>query len=540
MKLSITGASHFVNRMFEACGPFQWARELLRNSLEAGATRIDFGVEWQAVQRLGVYRRLVADDGSGMSADELKRFFSTLGEGAGKIGGIHDNFGVGAKIATLPWNPQGVVVLSRKNGRSAMIWIFLDSSTGDYELKEFETEEKRTCVIDPTQIDWDAAGEIDWNSVVPPWIKEHGTVVALLGSEQYPDTILGNPQAGEGEIKGLSVYLNTRFWDLNLTATHRITVAELRSEKKNRWPQGPDEKDDSRRANNRRILGARHFLTNVPAPHGNLGNSGVLALDQGRVSAHWFLWEGERPAIDSYAKKSGYIAVKYKDELFEPTSSKAHFRWFGVIEGKVQQKLSIVLEPHLYLPGNGAWGIHPDQSRNRLIFTGGGDKGVALPLSDWGAEFAEGLPDAIREAISAARGEFSGTIENDEYRRRLQDKFGDRWRIKVLAEATRNGSRGTPVDVTTTTDEIEVIPPPPPPPPPTIGPRKRRNRRGSRPAIVVLRKKAVAGGTEKGIEFSSPVDVPRYQLAHMDDFEKQWHLAASTARPGRADCLHQH
>ena len=34
MKLQITGASNFVNRMFEACGPYQWAREFLTNSIE--------------------------------------------------------------------------------------------------------------------------------------------------------------------------------------------------------------------------------------------------------------------------------------------------------------------------------------------------------------------------------------------------------------------------------------------------------------------------------------------------------------------------
>lgn len=53
MKLDIVGASHLVNRMFEACGQHQWARELLKNALEAGATRVEFGFEWQAVVRLG-------------------------------------------------------------------------------------------------------------------------------------------------------------------------------------------------------------------------------------------------------------------------------------------------------------------------------------------------------------------------------------------------------------------------------------------------------------------------------------------------------
>lgn len=53
----------------------------LRNAVEAGATKVEFGIEWQAVQKLGAYRRTVIDDGMGMSADELLRFFSTLGEG---------------------------------------------------------------------------------------------------------------------------------------------------------------------------------------------------------------------------------------------------------------------------------------------------------------------------------------------------------------------------------------------------------------------------------------------------------------------------
>jgi hypothetical protein len=51
MKVNITGASNFVNRMFEACGPYQWAREFLKNSLEAGATKVKFGIEWQAVKK---------------------------------------------------------------------------------------------------------------------------------------------------------------------------------------------------------------------------------------------------------------------------------------------------------------------------------------------------------------------------------------------------------------------------------------------------------------------------------------------------------
>src|SRR5262249_3213731 len=190
MKLAIIGASHFVNRMFEACGPYQWAREFLKNSIEAEATKVEFGIEWQAVEKLGVYRRTIVDDGSGMDEQELLKFFSTLGAGARKIGGIHDNFGVGARIASLPWNPEGLVVLSYKHGNASMIWIVLDEESGDYELIEFQTDDGKRNVIEPQLI---PETRIDWAAIKPNWITDHGTVIVLLGSEEHPDTILGNP-----------------------------------------------------------------------------------------------------------------------------------------------------------------------------------------------------------------------------------------------------------------------------------------------------------------------------------------------------------
>jgi hypothetical protein len=332
MKLEIVCASHFVKRMFEACGNYQWAREFLKNAIEAKATKVEFGIEWQAVEKMGVYRRTICDNGCGMSRDELLRFFSTLGQGAKTIGGIHDNFGVGAKIASLPWNPDGVVVVSYKDGHASMIRIVLEPESAEYELVEYKSDVS-AYVVDPRRIDW--GDDVDWADVAPDWVREHGTVVVLLGNEANPDTVLGNPKAGEGDIKGLSVYLNSRFWDLTSV---EVRVTELRSEKKNAWPQGPTDRDDARRPNNRQIRGAKHYLADVEAAGGRLAAAETLMLDEERVMVDWYLWEGERPAIHSYAKKSGYIAIRYKDELFQLTTNKAHFRWFGVVESKVQQK----------------------------------------------------------------------------------------------------------------------------------------------------------------------------------------------------------
>lgn len=506
MKISITGASNFVNRMFEACGTYQWAREFLKNSLEAQATKIEFGIEWQGVEKKGIYRRTVVDDGTGMDREELLCFFSTLGAGARKIGGIHENFGVGAKIASLPWNPEGVVVVSYKNGRSSMIWMVLNPDSGDYELVEFETGGEKTCVVEPQIID-----DVDWAAIRPSWLTDHGTIIVLLGSEEYPDTVLGNPHAGEKDTKGLSVYLNSRFWDLSQVD---IKVVELRSEKKSQWPQSASDRDDSRRPNNRQIFGARYYLTDLKASVGKLVASDILLLDGERVAAEWYLWEGQRPAIHGYAREIGYIAVRYKGELFHLTSSKVHFRWFGVIESKVQRNLTVVIEPQLYQGNNGRWGVHPDQSRNRLIFTGNGEKGVELPLSDWGLEFAERLPTPILDAIRKARGEGSGSIQDDDYRKRLQDKFGDRWRIKVFVQARKNGQSQ---NATVTDEEVKIIE--------GMVSQGDGTRRKRSKIIKVLGRRATPSGSEHGIERDVPVDVPRFRFANADEFEKPWHLA---------------
>lgn len=73
MKLAILGATHWVNRTFEACGNYQWAREFLKNALEVGATKIEFGIEWQAVEKFGDYRRAVSDNGSAFG-ERRRRF----------------------------------------------------------------------------------------------------------------------------------------------------------------------------------------------------------------------------------------------------------------------------------------------------------------------------------------------------------------------------------------------------------------------------------------------------------------------------------
>ena len=394
-----------------------------------------------------------------------------------------------------------------------MIWIRLDEESADYELVDFEDDGGKTVVVDPATVDWPAMGKVDWSSVKPDWVEEHGTVIVLLGSEAHPDTVLGNPDAGEATLKGLSLYLNTRFWNLR---DIDVNVPELKNELKTEWPTGPEDTDKYQQR--RQAQGAVYYLTEVKAKAGNLDSSDVLFLDEDRVAAEWYLWKGERPHIGPYARKGGYIAVRYNGELFHVSSSKVHFRWFGVIESEVQQRTTIILEPRHYGAGSGKWGVHPDQSRNRLIFSGGGERGVDVPLSYWGLEFADEMPEPIHEAILAARGDLAGEIQDDEYRRRLQDKFGSRWRTRRLVVSGNGKADSEPASELSEEEDIT----------PDIDldtGRFDRSRTKQNRAMRVQRKRASAGGDETGEPAEAPVDVPQYRLCRKDNFEKPWHLA---------------
>src|SRR5439155_21725341 len=144
LPMKAAGTQHFIERTYRESGVFQWVRETWINGHEARATRIEFGVEWQAVQNRGVYRRTIADNGRGMVADELVAFFNTYGGGGKPIGGAHEKFGVGSKTSLLPWNRYGMVVISWVDGDPSMIWVARDPATGEYGLRVVDAEDPDT------------------------------------------------------------------------------------------------------------------------------------------------------------------------------------------------------------------------------------------------------------------------------------------------------------------------------------------------------------------------------------------------------------
>ena len=410
------GIHHLVERAYRESGPLQYLREAVRNALEAGATRVEIGPEWQAVERHGVYRLCIADDGRGMEAGEMLGFLNTFGGGGKPIGDAHENFGVGVKTSTLPWNHHGLVVLSytATTPEGRMVWLCRDPSTGEYGARKLrDAEGSYDEVVAPFD---DRQEGVDWRSVKPDWMAR-GTVLVFLGNTGKEDTFLGKD--GTDAVMSIPAYLNKRFWEIPEDV--EIVAIELPNKRRSDWPRSKS--DPERR---RHVRGARHYVeySKESFAQGALESSGSLELADGAV-VHWYLWCGERPAIHAYAHENGFIAALYDDELYDLRSHPAHFRSFGFAHKELRDRITLVVEPARFANGEG---VYPDTARNTLKRMGSGHAGEPLPWTEWGEEFVERMPEALRKAVARAIEGTSGTLDDEAWRERFVDRFGSRWK----------------------------------------------------------------------------------------------------------------
>ena len=321
-----------------------------------------------------------------------------------------------------------------------MIWVRQDPESGEYGLRLEEVEDPETGQITLDEVYepyYDEEHGCDWATIKPPWISDHGTVIVLLGHAPTDDTVLGDPTRSESDIKGISSYLNRRLW--SVPETIELSVDELRTQDRSQWPtsdeiaHGPVPKSGGdRRTNLRAVQGAKHYITYPVASFGGgkLAADGTVALTDG-TEIDWYLWDGERPAVQSYAAVGGYIGALYRNELYDVTAHHSTYRSFGVSEASVRQRLWIVVRPPL-LGDDDRHGVYPRTDRNALLLKGGPNAGGPLPLNEWGNRFADVMPDEILAALKAARVGQDGNVDDVTWRERLADRFGSRWKVPKL------------------------------------------------------------------------------------------------------------
>lgn len=435
--LEVEGVEHFVNRNYREGGPHQWVRETWRNAYEAGATRVEFGTEWQGVAN-GIWRRLISDNGCGMTPEELVAFFKMYGGSGKPIGGLHENFGVGAKSSLLPWNPLGVVVVSWHADYEdpSMIWIRRDPLGQTFGLRTFDTDTGGEIVVVPFE---DDELGIDWATIKPDWIEDHGTCIVLLGSEYDESTVLGDPSRDEGGVPGLKIanYLNRRLWDVG---EMDIQVDEYISDDTSKWPRSnATTVRGTKQLNRRGVFGARYYMEYAAAKKagGKVAARDTVLLDDG-TAVDWYLWEGEGRSGIRYAAQNGFVAAAYTPptavhshrppiiELFDVTDHPARFRSFGISEAAVRRNTWLIVRPPLAEGSD--FGVYMSSDRNRLLVQGGPRAGDPLPWDEWAVGFTDLMPPELVKAIADARSRSDETDIDSAVLERVAARFADRWR----------------------------------------------------------------------------------------------------------------
>jgi hypothetical protein len=304
------------------------------------------------------------DTGIGMTGPEMVRYINQLSISTREQ--AHDkNFGIGAKIAALTRNHEGLVYLSWKDGVGAMIHVWRDPVSGQYGIR-------RQDRADGTRVDWSPISE----DVKPEQIGDHGTMVVLLGSSAEQTTM--EPAEGTPSPSiWIARYLNTRYFRV----PEGITV----------WArEGWEEPRSNTKVNFlRSLIGQREYLERHAL------SSGRVPLS--RANAHWWILKDE-PALTQNSGRiasSGHMAALYQDELYEMATARsgvARLQMFGVIFG--HNRVVIYVEPLADDTTDGA--LTSNAARTNLLL----DE-QPLPWSDWAAEFRDPavFPAEIKELM---------------------------------------------------------------------------------------------------------------------------------------------
>jgi hypothetical protein len=183
-RLRVGNEDFLVASMIERCPKSMMLRELVKNALEAAANAADGGhrVEIAPVEIDGAAKLAIWNTGPGMDAAELFRMCD-IASSIGKANGLDQNFGMGAKVASLPSNQHGIRYRSCKAGRvHQVIMGKRDDIYG--RLHQAGPAGETVDVLDVTDVAADQRDlSFDWTEVV------------LLGNRPEQDTV-GDPYDG--------------------------------------------------------------------------------------------------------------------------------------------------------------------------------------------------------------------------------------------------------------------------------------------------------------------------------------------------------
>ena len=425
----------FIDRSFQEALPYQYLREFLVNAIEANATQVIVEPDWVYVEncvengRDPVYRWSMWDDGHGMDEQRLLRFRQVFDSSKGNMRGRHDNFGMGAKIAGMPCNPYGLIIMSWQNGVGNMIILRKDLLTKQYGLYRQAVEDEDGSIVRlevaPTPEKYDNYYDAVDGMPVP---RVNGTLIIFMGNAEDEHTFLGPTKFDWHRSTKTNVFrFNERFALLNHSKLKVHTYGTARSDVKD-WPRSRADAcgtmpEGGRYGQYRLVQGATVYWNEACSA------SGTVNISDGKI--HWWLFDHIDPndlrKKDAYRIQQGLpklrgvlplhpktglydamlrmqdrhsytltaneLAVLYKNEFYEHIpKARQHqiFNYFGIFDVEVRRRMIIVVEPNFSDDG----GIWPNAVRSRLECTE-----RRLPWDRWGMEFTLQFPEKIKSAL---------------------------------------------------------------------------------------------------------------------------------------------
>lgn len=396
--LRVDDQDFLITSTIDRCPKVMMIRELLKNASEAAENAEGRGlVEFSVTQVWGTPKLTIWNNGPGMDDEELGRM-TNLAASIRKEKGLDKNFGMGAKVASLPSNRQGLRYRSCKDGR--VHETILCERNGVYGRLRREDQDGTELgdVIDVTEqvrIEGLRTLDQDW------------TEVCLLGNRMDQDTA-EDPYDGDPKQKKfwLANYLYHRFY--RLPANLEIKMLP-----------GTHTRGES----------VRTFKT-IPerCEAGFFAQYETIELPNG-MRIHYIYdepMEGtghNRSVSGSIASNLSTCAVVFQGEMYDVLSGKA---WtleapaFGVPFGA--KHISI----HVELPDG--FPVRPDGYRQFLRYNSGEQDQVRA--GDFTAQVLEHRPDWLIQLIHSMAPNTGDS--SDEIRNRLQD-FLNRLRVKVAS-----------------------------------------------------------------------------------------------------------
>lgn len=403
--LTIRDIDFTVARQIEQCPKTMMLRELTMNALEAagkapeGKRRVVFKAK--RLNETGDADKLaIWNTGPGMSSEQLDHICD-LAASLGKEMAVEGNFGMGAKVASLPSNSLGMRYRSCRDG--VVSQVVLGKREGVYGKLIVElNDSSHASVIDVTE-QVEAEGEYpldhDWTEVV------------LLGQSREQDTVR-DPYAGDPEQdrQWITTGLYHRFYAI----PDGVEVV---------YGEGTHPRD-----------GTRYFEP-IPQRLPNYGQSETIEIEGG-FKLHYF-YDPKYKTTGHNASISGSVTssistggIVYKDEMYDVRTGK---KWaadapaFGIPFGA--RHISV----HVELPDSFPARHEPYR---RFIQLAQGDQ-RQLKIEDFAAIVFEHRPAWLIDVINDLAPQSSGST--DDLRKELQDLLNE---LRVKSDGPRVSSDG--------------------------------------------------------------------------------------------------